>query len=193
VRELDERLGFGELIEQYLTDSRGKNAQFCFAERRPVGKACSLLLAIVGGEPSDVACILQVASMAIRTERKFPVTRQESNQPTSRAFTAAAFNFPQFRATLTGIDGAFSASRQRLTRNLKYGILSKHTRIRVRGRPTSVVTLKPAKRVHAQREAWQPCSNCGRRPWTHRGRRPPRAKLPRMWVSPIPGRRGRRC
>ncbi len=32
VRELDERLGFGELIELYLTDSRGKNAQFCFAD-----------------------------------------------------------------------------------------------------------------------------------------------------------------
>jgi hypothetical protein len=32
VRELDERLGFGELIEQYLTDSRGRNAQFCFAD-----------------------------------------------------------------------------------------------------------------------------------------------------------------
>ena len=34
VRELDERLGFGELIEQYLTDSRGKNVQFCFADLR---------------------------------------------------------------------------------------------------------------------------------------------------------------
>jgi hypothetical protein len=33
VRELDERLGFGELIEQHLTDSRrGKNTQFPFAE-----------------------------------------------------------------------------------------------------------------------------------------------------------------
>lgn len=33
VRELDERLGFGELIEQYLTDSRrGKNTQFPFAD-----------------------------------------------------------------------------------------------------------------------------------------------------------------
>src|ERR1039458_5699489 len=32
VREFDERLGFAELIEQYLTDSRGKNAQFCFAD-----------------------------------------------------------------------------------------------------------------------------------------------------------------
>ena len=32
VRELDERLGFGELIEQYLMDSRGKNAQFGFAD-----------------------------------------------------------------------------------------------------------------------------------------------------------------
>lgn len=27
VRELDERLGLGELIEQHLTDSRGKNTQ----------------------------------------------------------------------------------------------------------------------------------------------------------------------
>jgi hypothetical protein len=33
VRELDERLGFGELIEQHLTDSRhGKNTQFSFAD-----------------------------------------------------------------------------------------------------------------------------------------------------------------
>ena len=33
VRELDERLGFGELIQQHLTDSRrGKNTQFPFAD-----------------------------------------------------------------------------------------------------------------------------------------------------------------
>jgi len=33
VRQLDERLGFGELIEQHLTDSRrGKNTQFPFAD-----------------------------------------------------------------------------------------------------------------------------------------------------------------
>jgi hypothetical protein len=33
VRELDERLGFGEFIEQHLTDSRrGKNTQFPFAD-----------------------------------------------------------------------------------------------------------------------------------------------------------------
>ena len=32
VREPDEQLGFGELIEQYLTDSRGRNAQFCFSD-----------------------------------------------------------------------------------------------------------------------------------------------------------------
>ena len=32
IRELDERLGFGELIEQYLTDSRAKNARFPFAD-----------------------------------------------------------------------------------------------------------------------------------------------------------------
>ena len=28
VRELDERLGFGELIQQHLTDARGKNTRF---------------------------------------------------------------------------------------------------------------------------------------------------------------------
>src|SRR5271169_2342180 len=32
VRELDERLGFGELIEQNLTDSRANNARFSFAD-----------------------------------------------------------------------------------------------------------------------------------------------------------------
>lgn len=33
VREVDERLSFGELIEQHLTDScRGKNTRFPFAD-----------------------------------------------------------------------------------------------------------------------------------------------------------------
>jgi hypothetical protein len=32
VRELDERLALGELIEQYLTDSRANNARFSFAD-----------------------------------------------------------------------------------------------------------------------------------------------------------------
>jgi hypothetical protein len=32
VRELDERLGFGDLIEQHLTDSRGKNTQLPLAD-----------------------------------------------------------------------------------------------------------------------------------------------------------------
>ena len=32
VRELDERLGFGELIEQHLTDSRANNSRFSFAD-----------------------------------------------------------------------------------------------------------------------------------------------------------------
>ena len=32
VRELDERLGFSELMEQYLTDSRGKNTQLPLAD-----------------------------------------------------------------------------------------------------------------------------------------------------------------
>ena len=32
VRELDERLGFSELIGQHLTDSRGKNTQLPLAD-----------------------------------------------------------------------------------------------------------------------------------------------------------------
>ena len=32
MRELDERLGFGELIEQHLTDSRANNARLSFAD-----------------------------------------------------------------------------------------------------------------------------------------------------------------
>ena len=32
VRELDERLGLGELIAQHLTDSRGKNTQLPLAD-----------------------------------------------------------------------------------------------------------------------------------------------------------------
>ena len=32
VRELDERLGFGELVEQHLTDSRANNARLSFAD-----------------------------------------------------------------------------------------------------------------------------------------------------------------
>ena len=32
VRELDEQLGFGELIEKHLTDSRANNARFSFAD-----------------------------------------------------------------------------------------------------------------------------------------------------------------
>ena len=32
IRELDERLGFGELIEQHLTDSLAQNARLPFAD-----------------------------------------------------------------------------------------------------------------------------------------------------------------
>ena len=32
VRELDERLGFSELIDEHLTDSRANNARFSFAD-----------------------------------------------------------------------------------------------------------------------------------------------------------------
>ena len=34
VRELDERLGFGELIERHLTDGRGKNTQLPLSRPR---------------------------------------------------------------------------------------------------------------------------------------------------------------
>ena len=37
VRELDERLGFSELIEQHLTDSRGKNTQLPLADLPAAG------------------------------------------------------------------------------------------------------------------------------------------------------------
>ncbi len=32
LRELDEQLGFGELIERHLSDARGKNTQFPLAD-----------------------------------------------------------------------------------------------------------------------------------------------------------------
>ena len=32
VRELDERLGFGELINEHLTDTQAKNARFLLAD-----------------------------------------------------------------------------------------------------------------------------------------------------------------
>ncbi len=32
IRELDERLGFGELVEEYLTEARAKNARLPFAD-----------------------------------------------------------------------------------------------------------------------------------------------------------------
>ena len=66
MRELDERLGFSELIQQHLTDSRGKNTQLLLADqlaaaagedRRTAGEACALLLAAAGGEPSDAAAL----------------------------------------------------------------------------------------------------------------------------------------
>ena len=58
MRELDERLGLGELIERHLTDSRrGKNTQLLLADqlaaavgedRRTAGETCALLLAAAG-------------------------------------------------------------------------------------------------------------------------------------------------
>ena len=37
VRELDERLEFGELIERHLTDARANNARFSFTDLLGVG------------------------------------------------------------------------------------------------------------------------------------------------------------
>jgi len=51
VRELDERLGFGELIQQHLTESRrGKNTQFC-VESRLVGEIGHFSGATTAGGP----------------------------------------------------------------------------------------------------------------------------------------------
>jgi hypothetical protein len=58
---------FGELIEQYLTDSRGKNAQFCFAEppdAAPVWKHT----AADGG----FAAASRIGTAARRSETKTP-------------------------------------------------------------------------------------------------------------------------
>lgn len=80
VRELDERLGFGDLVAQHLTDSRrGKNTQLPLAtvgaaqeDRRlvvdqlaaavsedgwPIDQAHPLRLAATGREPSDSATV----------------------------------------------------------------------------------------------------------------------------------------
>ena len=66
MRELDERLGFSELIQQHLTDPRGKNTQLLLADqlaaavgenRRTFDQACPLLLAATGREPSDSATV----------------------------------------------------------------------------------------------------------------------------------------
>src|ERR1017187_3602338 len=57
VRELDERLGFGGLAAECLTDTRAKNAQLPIAD----------LLAIVGREPSDAVVWRQLLFPANQT------------------------------------------------------------------------------------------------------------------------------
>ena len=42
MRELDERLGFGELIKEHLTDSRANNARFSFADLLLQSECCRL-------------------------------------------------------------------------------------------------------------------------------------------------------
>ena len=49
VRELDERLGFGELIERHLTDARANNARFSFADLLGVGACISVSEHASGG------------------------------------------------------------------------------------------------------------------------------------------------
>ena len=59
VRELDERLGFGDLIARHLTDSRrGKNTQLALADllrRRPRGSTGVNVTVTPGGGPGTVA------------------------------------------------------------------------------------------------------------------------------------------
>jgi len=71
VRELDERLGFSELIQQHLTDPRGKNTQLLLADqlaaaagedRRTTGETCALLLAAAGRRASHAGVFWQQAS-----------------------------------------------------------------------------------------------------------------------------------
>jgi len=71
VRELDERLGFSELIQQHLTDPRGKNTQLLLADqlaaavgedRRTAGETCALLLAAAGRGASHAGVFWQHAS-----------------------------------------------------------------------------------------------------------------------------------
>ena len=76
VRELDERLGFSDLVARHLTDSRGatgagpaglQSGQFVAATALPrrienwslTGQAYPLLLAAVGRESSDAAAVWQ--------------------------------------------------------------------------------------------------------------------------------------
>jgi hypothetical protein len=75
VRELDERLGFGELIEQYLIDSRGKNTQFCFADllrqsvySRLAGRTDATGGILVGGRESKMEIPVET-SRIVRNRR----------------------------------------------------------------------------------------------------------------------------
>jgi hypothetical protein len=54
VRELDERLGFGELIEQQLTDPRGKNTQLPLAESHLPRRLFGAMLQRIAALPSPV-------------------------------------------------------------------------------------------------------------------------------------------
>jgi hypothetical protein len=57
VRELDERLGFGELIEQHLTDSRrGENTQFPFADLPAAGGPAAAICKVAGTFISESVC-----------------------------------------------------------------------------------------------------------------------------------------
>ena len=63
VRELDERMGFSELIDEHLTDSRANNARFSFADLlRSAGQARAVLLAAAGRGVSEPVAVRRHAA-----------------------------------------------------------------------------------------------------------------------------------
>jgi hypothetical protein len=68
VRELDERLGSGELIERHLADGRGKNSQFPFADllRQSVYSPLADY-----GDLNDAASFTQDPTLRLLARRRF--------------------------------------------------------------------------------------------------------------------------
>ena len=74
VRELDERLGFGELIERHLTDARANNARFSFADLLGVGACISVSEHASGG--GGVQSIIEIGGNVMAAGKSSRVNRQ---------------------------------------------------------------------------------------------------------------------